>query len=65
MCSALSVINTYYEVAYQLLSGGQALMTEWQCGDMKRDLKKEYKRKRKQTLKEAFTEAKMCQTEKL
>lgn len=26
MCSALSVINTYYEVAYQLLSGGQALM---------------------------------------
>lgn len=26
MYSALSVINTYYEVAYQLLSWGQALM---------------------------------------
>lgn len=39
MCSALSVINTYYEVAYQLLSWGQALMnrvTVWRheegCG---------------------------------
>lgn len=31
----------------------------------RRDLKQEYKWKRKQTLKEVFTEAKMCQTEKL
>lgn len=27
MCSTLSVINTHYELAYQLLSWGQALMS--------------------------------------
>lgn len=47
MCSTLSVINTHYELAYQLLSWGQALMNSDSAETCEGVWKKKYKWERK------------------
>lgn len=63
MCPTLSVINTYYEVAYQLLSWGQALMNRMTVGRREKGYEKETQVKKERDPEGDSPRSRVCQPE--